>query len=180
LLTAKAELDVKIEGLETGADDYVTKPFSRKELQVRVKNLIDQRAKLRERFSKELSLEPKAIAVTSADEKFLKNTFEVIEANMSDVEFDVEKLSREIGMSRTNLHRKLKALIDQSPSDLIRNFRLKRAAQLLEQQHGNVSEIAFSVGFNSLSYFTKCFHDLFNQTPSEYLRQRSPLDPTER
>jgi DNA-binding response OmpR family regulator len=176
LLTARADSESKISGLETGADDYLTKPFQMQELQVRVKNLIDSRKKLRERYSRSLTVEPTEVAVTSTDEKFLQKALAIIEANLARTEFDVETFSKEIGMSRGHLHRKLTTLIDQSPSDFIRTIRLKRAARLLDKQAGNISEVAFQVGFNSLTYFTKCFREFYGQTPSEYADKHSSLN----
>ena len=168
LLTAKADTNSKLEGLETGADDYLTKPFDAKELQVRVKNLIEQRKKLREHFMREAQFKPKDIAVTSLDEKFLHRAIDIVEEHMSDSEFNVDKFSREIGMSRVHLNRKLRALTDQSPRGFIRTLRLWRAASLLRQKFGNVTEVAFEVGFDNLSYFAQCFRKQFGKLPSEY------------
>ncbi len=168
LLTALASQASKVEGIETGADAYVVKPFDKKELTARIKNLIAQRKRLREKYSRHLSLQPKALAVTSADERFLEKLVALVEKHMDNSTFGVEDLAREIGMSRTQLFRKMRALINQSPQDFVRDFRLKRAAQLLQKKAGNVSEIAYQVGFNNLSYFTKRFKELFGQTPSEY------------
>lgn len=168
LLTALASQASKVEGIETGADAYVVKPFDKKELTARIKNLITQRKKLREKYSRHLTLQPKALAVTSTDERFLERLLVLIEERLDDSSFSVEVLAREIGMSRTQLFRKMRALINQSPQDFVRDFRLKRAAQLLQNKAGNVSEVAYQVGFNNLSYFTKRFKELFGQTPSEY------------
>lgn len=173
MLTAKASVEDRIEGLETGADAYVTKPFNIKELRVRVKNLIEQRKKLRERFSKDIKLEPKDIAITSADETFLNRALEIIESQMENSEFEVRDFQDEMGMSRMQLFRKIKALTDYSPSEFIRNLRLKRASQLMEQNYGNVAQITYKVGFNNLSYFAKCFKDLFEISPSEYLKKHA-------
>ncbi len=173
MLTAKAGIEDRIEGLETGADAYVTKPFNIKELRVRVKNLIEQRKKLRERFSKDIKLEPKDIAITSADETFLNRALEIIENQMENSEFEVRDFQDEMGMSRMQLFRKIKALTDYSPSEFIRNLRLKRAAQLMEKNYGNVAQITYKVGFNNLSYFAKCFKDLFEISPSEYLKKHA-------
>jgi len=170
MLTAKTSVEDRIEGLETGADDYLTKPFNIKELRVRVKNLIKQRQKLRERFRKELLLEPREIAVTSADERFIRQSLEIIENNMSDQDFSVEQLGADLAMSRMQLFRKIKALTDQSPSEYIRTIRLKRAAQLIKSSYGNLAEITYEVGFNSPSYFAKCFRELYGVTPSEFNR----------
>lgn len=170
LLTAKADIDSKLEGLEAGADDYLPKPFQLTELEVRVKNLIDQRKKLRERFTKGLILKPADIAVTSSDERFLQKALDIMEENMGNSGFGVKIFSREIGMSRTQLHRKMTGLLNHSASEFIRMMRLKRAGSLLHQHHGNVSEVSFLVGFSSPNYFSKCFHDFYGQTPSEYVR----------
>jgi len=168
MLTAKAGQEQKIEGLETGADGYLTKPFDKKELKVRVKNLITQRQQLRERFSREILLEPKKIAIAPMDEQFLQKILDRIEMNLSDPEFGVPQLQDDLAMSKTQLYRKMKALTDRSPGEFIRNYRLKRAAQILAQQGDNVTQVAYSVGFNNLSYFAKCFKELFGVNPSEY------------
>ena len=169
LLTAKSSVENKLEGLETGADDYLTKPFRISELKIRISNLIEQRKKLRERFRKEILLEPKDIAVASADERFLHRVSDIIEKHMSDYNFTVDNFASEIGMSRMQLHRKLNAVTGQAASDFIRNCRLKRAAKLLKGKHGNIGEIAYDVGFNNPSYFSECFKKLFGVLPSEYI-----------
>jgi DNA-binding response OmpR family regulator len=171
LLTAKATIESKLTGLETGADEYITKPFHTEELLVRVKNLIEGRKKLRERYSRESTFLP--ASVSSVDEKFIQKVLTIMEANISNADFDVKVFGREIGMSSMQLHRKLTALTNQSPGEFIRIFRLKRAALLLSNNYGNISEIAFSVGFNSLTYFTKCFKDQYGKTPSDYLAHQS-------
>jgi signal transduction histidine kinase/DNA-binding response OmpR family regulator len=170
MLTAKASIEDRIEGLETGADAYVTKPFSMKELRVRIHNLIEQRRKLRERFASDVSLGPKDIAVTSADERFLQRIIGIIEENMSDIEFDVAGLSDQVAMSRMQLYRKIKALTNQTPSEFIRTIRLKRAAQLMREKFGNIAEITYEVGFNHPSYFAKSFKELFGESPSDYTK----------
>ena len=171
MLTAKASGESKIEGLETGADDYIIKPFEAAELLARIKNLIEGRKKLRERFSREITLQPASIAITSMDEKLLQHVMQIMEEHMADSDFGVEAFCREAGMSRTQLHRKLKALTDQSPGDFIRIMRLKRAAELLTNHAGSIAEVAFMVGFNDPSYFTKCFQKQFGRTPSEFVAQ---------
>ncbi|MEP5614083.1 MAG: response regulator [Cyclobacteriaceae bacterium] len=167
LLTAKAGGEEKIEGLETGADDYLTKPFDGKELVARISNLIQLRRALREKFSRELMLEPTAISVSSIEEKFISQVIGKIEENMSNSDLSVEKLSADLGISRIHLHRKLKALTGQSASSFIRLIRLKRAKQLLDQQGATISEVAYQVGFNSTSYFAKCFREQFGTTPTK-------------
>ncbi|MFZ5519154.1 MAG: hybrid sensor histidine kinase/response regulator transcription factor [Candidatus Zhuqueibacterota bacterium] len=169
LLTARATKASKLEGLETGADDYLIKPFDADELQVRINNLINQRRQLRARFSQKLSVERNEIAVTSADERFMQRALNLIEENIADPEFGAEEFSRRIGLSRSQLHRKLHALTGQSTTEFIRSIRLRRAASLLKQGYGNISEIAFEVGFNHLSYFSQCFRKEFGVNPSEYI-----------
>jgi signal transduction histidine kinase/ligand-binding sensor domain-containing protein/DNA-binding response OmpR family regulator len=171
LLTAKAGTESKIEGLETGADDYVTKPFDAKELLVRVKNLIELRRKLRERFSKEQVLRPGEIAVTSIDDAFLQKVRIAVEQHIGEEGFGVEELAREVNMSRSQLLRKLTALTGLSVRDFIRYIRLHRAWDLLKQNAGTISEIAYTVGFRSPAYFTKCFHEQFALLPSDVQKQ---------
>ncbi|WP_052731063.1 tetratricopeptide repeat protein [Spirosoma radiotolerans] len=168
LLTALSAQDKRLTGLETGADDYLTKPFDSRELLIRAQNLIRNRRKLHERFSREIRIQPNQITVTSADEKFMTRVMTIVEANLNNSEFSVEQFGREVGLSRMQLHRKLLALTGQASGDFIRVMRLKRAAQLLDGRSGNVSEIAYAVGFNSLSYFAKCFRDQFGVLPTEY------------
>ena len=168
LLTAKADLSSRLEGLETGADDYLTKPFDATELVIRSKNLIEQRKALRKMFSKSLFLEPKKIAITSTDELFLNKVMRTVEKYLDDSSFTVEVFQREVGMSRMQLHRKLKALTDHSATEFIRIQRLKSAAQQLTDSDASISEICYRVGFNSLSYFTKSFKAQYGVTPSEY------------
>jgi YesN/AraC family two-component response regulator len=171
LLTALSSQDAKLKGLETGADEYLTKPFNTEELDKRIFNLIENRRKLREYFSREIRLEPTQQVVSSAEEKFLKRVMQIVEEKMGDSEFSVDELSQEVGLSRVHLHRKLKALTGESASDFIRMMRLKRAAQLLEARAGNIAEIAYQVGFNTLSYFSKCFKEQFGVLPNEYIRK---------
>jgi DNA-binding response OmpR family regulator len=173
MLTAKASVESRLKGLETGADDYVTKPFNMNELRIRINNLIEQRRRLRERFGKDSRLEPKDVAVTSQDEKFLNRTMEIIEKNLGDCDFEVTLLADEMGMSRMQLFRKLKALTNQTPSEFVRTIRLKRAARLMKKNFGNIAEITYEVGFNNLSYFAKCFKELYGMLPSEYVKNKS-------
>ncbi len=168
VLTARASDESRLEGLELGADDYLTKPFRPAELRTRVANLLAQRAQLRARFGREITLQPANISITPADEVFLTRVLAVVEAHMGEPEFDVEAFASELAMTRNQLFRKLKALTDQAPSDFVRTLRLRRAAQLLAAQAGPVAEIAYRVGFNNLSYFSKCFRELHGHSPSEH------------
>lgn len=173
LLTAKADIESRIEGLETGADDYMTKPFDARELQTRVKNLIVQRARLRERFSRTVVLKPKDIAITRPDEEFLKKVMAIIENHLGDSEFSVDDFQKEIGMSRMQLHRKLKALTGHSAGEFMRVQRLIRASQMLSGTALNITEVCYQTGFTSVSYFAKCFKKQFGTTPKEYSAQHS-------
>ncbi len=171
LLTAKAGNEDKIEGLEIGADDYLTKPFEIKELQIRVRNLINIRKKLQEKFSRINYLQPakKDKKLMSMDEKFMIKVREIVEKHISEEGFNIEDFSIEVAMSRAQLHRKLKALTGKSASLYIRAIRLAKAKEMIEQQTGNISEIAYSVGFSSPAYFSRCFKEEFGYPPSEII-----------
>ena len=168
LLTARASRESKIEGLETGADDYLTKPFDVKELEVRVKNLIEQRRRLQKRFRREITVQPKDITVTSIDEQFLQQAIEIAEANIPNNAFDVDQFCEEMAMSRSTLNRKLRALTGSSTNEFIRLLRLKRASQLLQKNSATIVEIAYQVGFNNPSYFAECFREQFGKSPSQF------------
>jgi signal transduction histidine kinase/DNA-binding response OmpR family regulator/ligand-binding sensor domain-containing protein len=170
MLTAKVTLEDKISGYLTGADDYIPKPFHMAELKARVANLIELRRKLRERFSREVTLEPSDISITPMDEKFLNRAIEVVEKHIDDENFDLAELREEVNMTRSTLFRKLHALTGQSPTEFIRTIRLKRAANLLKQHFGNVTQISLEVGFNNLSYFNRSFKKLFGVPPNEYAK----------
>jgi signal transduction histidine kinase/ligand-binding sensor domain-containing protein/DNA-binding response OmpR family regulator len=175
LLTARAAVEDKLQGLETGADDYVAKPFNPEELLARIRNLIQQRKALREKFISDYwkgphmpGLQIPASGLGMMDKEFLKKAIEVTESHLSDPDFSISVFCREIAMSRQQLYRKLRALMDQAPTEFVRTIRLKKAAELLAQRSGTVSEIAYDTGFNTLSYFTKCFKEQFGVNPSEY------------
>ena len=168
LLTARAEMQDKLKGLEAGADDYIAKPFAIDELLIRVKNLIEQRQILRERFSREALFGVDKISSNRTDEKFLENIRKIIYKHIDDPGFTVQMLSNALGMSRTTLHAKLKALTGMSPHHFIRMLRLKRAAILLREKTASVTEVAYEVGFKSLSHFTKVFREQFSENPSRF------------
>ncbi|MDT7827130.1 tetratricopeptide repeat protein [Pricia sp. S334] len=169
MITARAGEHNKIEGLQTGADAYLTKPFSAKELSARVANLIDQRQRLWQHYTdSQRTVSPEKMVTSSLDKKFLDQVLELLEKNHSDPSFGVSQMQRELAMSKTQLNRKLKALTQESPRDILRNFRLKRAAQLLGQKADTVTQIAYQVGFNNLSYFAKCFKERYGVSPSTY------------
>ncbi|MEO5600560.1 MAG: ATP-binding protein [Cyclobacteriaceae bacterium] len=168
LLTAKADRESKLSGLEIGADDYLSKPFDSEELKLIVRNRIEERRKMRERFTREVTLEPKHISITSLDEKFLTKVLAIIETHMDNENFSIDELSREAAYSNMHFYRKIKALAGQTPSQFLRTIRLKRAAELLSKNSDNVTQIAYSVGFSSLSYFNKCFKEQFGVTPGQF------------
>ncbi|MEO1051732.1 MAG: response regulator [Bacteroidota bacterium] len=168
LLTAKAGEGNVIKGLETGADDYLVKPFNNEVLTVRVQKLIELRHKLRQRYSQEVVLRPKDIAISSADEKLLERMQVVLDEQLADPTFNADQFSKAIGMSRMQLHRKLKALVGLTTTEFIRSQRLKLAAHLLESTKVNMAEVGYSVGFNDPSYFAKCFREIYHCTPKEY------------
>lgn len=167
LLTAKASMDSKLEGLAIGADDYIVKPFEASELLARARNLIENRLKLREKYRHSIALGTPDLPASSADERFLKKAITAVERHLSEAGYETATLAYELCMSRMNLNRKLHALTGHSTHAFIRTLRLHRAAQLLRQRSGTVSEIAFDVGFSSVSHFAKAFHEQFGEFPSE-------------
>jgi DNA-binding response OmpR family regulator len=173
LLTARASKESRLEGLETGADDFIIKPFDREELQVRVKNLIHQRKNLSEHYRKgfEPTLDRTHSPILSRDEQFLKKAQTVVEANLSDPEYGVDRFASDMALSRVQLHRKLRALVDQSVTEFIRTIRLNYATILLQNRAGTIAEIAYDAGFNSPTWFTISFKKKYGISPSEYLDQ---------
>ncbi|MEO9806412.1 MAG: response regulator [Reichenbachiella sp.] len=167
LLTALADRESKLKGLERGADDYLLKPFDPKELAARVSNLLSQRSKLKEKYVGLLRLDVANIEVSNREEQFLKKLMEVIGDHLSDSAFSVEQLSSEVAMSRMQLHRKLTALTGQSASTFVRNHRLNQATRLLLAGE-TATQVAYAVGFSSPSYFTRAFKEVYGVAPSEY------------
>ncbi len=171
MLTAKATLEDRLEGFELGADEYLTKPFNATEIKARVRNLIKIREKLSALFRQGMvDLKPAEIKVNSRDEVFLQKAKAVVEKHIAESQFDITQFAMEMSMTPLQLRRKLKALTNQTAIEFVRHFRLQRAAELLRQKAGTVSEVAFQVGFESLSYFTKVFQETFGQLPSEFIK----------
>lgn len=168
VLTARTAEEQKLEGFEAGASDYITKPFNLDILQARVKNVLEQRERFQKIFQKHLDIKASEIQVTSLDEKLIQRAVKTVEDHISDPDFSVEELSREMGMSRVHLYKKLLALTGKTPIEFVRTIRLQRAAQLLEKSQLTVSEVAYQVGFNNPKYFTKYFKDQFQVLPSAY------------
>jgi signal transduction histidine kinase/ligand-binding sensor domain-containing protein/DNA-binding response OmpR family regulator len=168
MLTAKAGLDPKIEGLEIGIDAYLTKPFHVKELQTRVKTLIQQRKKLKRQFSTATYFKPSAIAESPVDQTFLKNAIHIVENHLSEEDFRVEHFAEALNMSVSQLNRKLNALVDQPAGTFIRSLRLQCSAELLKKTDKTIAEICYQVGFNDQAYFSRAFKKQFEKTPSAY------------
>ena len=168
LLTAKASHENKIEGLETGADDYLIKPFDAKELLTRINNLIEQRRRLKEKFSKDVQPRPERVTTNPLDDEFLKKAFDIVEEHLDDAGFDTEVLAKDLFVSRMQLHRKMQAITGQAPGEFIRAYRLKRAAEMLLEKKLSVTQVAYEIGYNSPSHFSKAFTKYFNCSPSEY------------
>ncbi|MCX2678934.1 ATP-binding protein [Galbibacter sp. EGI 63066] len=175
LLTAKTGDENELTGIETGADAYITKPFNNKILVSKVNKLMELRNKLREHYSDEVVLKPKNITVTTLDQKFIGKMQKILDEKLTEPSFTVEEFGKTLGMSRMQLHRKLKALTGLSASELIRSQRLKLAAGILKKSESdcNISQIGYTVGFNDPSYFTKCFKELYNCTPTEFAKNNN-------
>ena len=167
-LTAKANDESKLSGLGIGADDYLIKPFNKEELILKIRNQITARARMQEKIRLDLLSASTTLNAISADEVFLDRVKKIIEGRMSDYQLSVELLAEEIGLSRVQLYRKVVALTGISVNEFIRKLRLHKAAQLLEQNWGPVSQVAYETGFTNPSYFTKCFKEQFGVLPTEY------------
>lgn len=170
LLTAKTDIQSKIEGMELGADAYIEKPFSVEYLNACVANLINNREKLRQAFAKSPFIAASTMALTKADEEFIKKLDEIIHANISNPDFSMEDMADNLNISRSNFYRKIKGVLDLSPNEYLRIERLKRAAQLLKEGESRINEICYTVGFNSPSYFSKCFQKQFGVLPKDFLQ----------
>jgi len=170
LLTAKSAIEDRITGLKTGADSYIPKPFHPLHLEVRIQKLIALRKTLRTKFNKDLNINVEELGIGSVDAEFLKKLKKIIEENISDSDLSVEKIGEIIGMSRSNLFKKLKSLTDLSPSEFIRNVRLNKALHLmLKDRSLNIADIGYKVGFGSPSYFTHCFRKVYGASPREFI-----------
>ena len=171
LMTAFAAIPQAVLAIKLGAFDYLTKPFSVSELELRISNLISQREQLRLKYSHDLIVDPKDTALANIDQQFLENTHNSIKENMKNVSFGVEQLAENMNLSASQLHRKLEALIDHTPGQLIRHMRLQKAAELISQNAGNLAEICFLTGFNDQTYFSRAFKQQFGCSPSSYKKK---------
>lgn len=169
LLSARTSEDIRLEGYETGADAYLTKPFNLDILLARVRNLIEERNRRIASFSKNEEISPSEVTITTIDQKLMTKIMESIERNMDNSEYSVEDLSSDVSMHRMNLYRKLQSIAGMTPSEFIRTMRLKRAAQLLKSDPNlTIGEVSDMVGFNTQKYFTKYFKEMFGVTPSQF------------
>lgn len=172
LLTARAAEESKVEGLELGADDYLTKPFNFNVLKLRIKKFLEWTHRSHRNFARKMDVAPSEITITKLDEQFIAKAIKIVEDHIDNSEFTVEDLSREVGLTRGHLYKKLMSITGKGPSDFIRIIRLKRARQYLEESQYQVSEIAYMVGFNSPKIFTKNFKAEFGMLPSELAKRK--------
>ncbi len=171
LLTAKASEESHLEGLKNKADAYLTKPFNHDIIKETVNQLITERQKLHQRYSRELILRPADIVINSVDEKFVRKLQTVLDKELSNAAFSSENFASALGISRMQLHRKLKSLLGVSTTEFLRNERLKVAGELLKKDCSSISDVAYAVGFNDVSYFSKCFKEMYHYTPTEYMEK---------
>ena len=171
ILSAKSSDDSKLLGMDSGADDYIAKPFNIQILKKKVKRFIENQQRIKDYFRQKLTISPKDVTVTSQDEKLLSRVMEIIEANISNAEFTVEDFTKEIGMGNTQFYTKLKAITGMSANNFLRAMRLKRALQYMEAGVTSISEIAYDVGFNNPKYFSKCFKEEFGKVPSDFIKK---------
>jgi YesN/AraC family two-component response regulator len=171
LLTAKNSIDDRIESYNAGADGYLSKPFELKVLEARIASLIRNRRHKTDQFKSNFDLNISSMEFASIDEKFLESAVSVIEEHLAEPDFDLDMFSGKLNMSKSSLYRKIKSLTQLSPVEFTKNIRLKHACQMLKNQQGNISDIAYSVGFADPKYFTSCFKAEFGMTPTEYLKK---------
>jgi len=177
LLTVEDSDDSRERGYDCGADSYLEKPINLNLLHTRIQNILKAREKSRMKYQKAINIEPKEIASSSMDERFLKRALEIIENNIDNPDFNTEAFSKEIAVSNTQLYKKLKSLIGLSASEFIKDIRLKRAAQLLKNNSHTISEIAYMCGFADPKYFSKCFKNQFGISPKRYAYSNTTIFP---
>ncbi|MFT4093379.1 MAG: response regulator [Niabella sp.] len=173
LLTARDEKPSQIKGLQAGADDYMSKPFSISVLEAKVQNIIRSRRRLKEYYSFATEIVPENIALNTLDEAFLKNAINIVENGISDPDFSVLKFSRTIGMSRSSLYLKLKAITGESTTDFIKRIKFKKAADLLKSKEYSITDVAYLSGFSSISYFSTSFKQYYGCLPTEYSSKKN-------
>ena len=173
ILTARGDERARLQGFENRVDDYLLKPFSPVELLMRVENLIENRRLLREKFNSKTTIKTSDIIVSSRDQVLMEKLISAVERNIDKIGFSLDDLGKEAGMSRTQLHRKMNALINQTPNQFIRSVRMNRAKELIEKDAGTIAEIAYMVGYDDPGYFSRCFRKFFDKLPSEVRKIKS-------
>lgn len=173
LLTAKTDNTSKVTGIKSGADAYIEKPFSTQVLRAQIENLLESRKKLRKKFSEMPFVPLDSVAVNKADEQFLSKMNEIIEKNISNIDFSIDVLAEQLCISRSGLFAKIKTLVEMTPNELIQLVRLKKAAELLATQKYRINEICYQVGFNNPSYFSKCFQKQFGVLPKDFMNKKN-------
>ncbi|MDD3077666.1 MAG: substrate-binding domain-containing protein [Paludibacter sp.] len=171
LLTAFALDEQKVVGFESGADAYIPKPFNEELLKIRIRKLIESREKIKISFQENLTFGERKDSVTKIDKAFITKFREIVEENLIESNLNVDEIGKSLGLSRVQLYRKIKSLTNYAPNELVRNIRLKAAEKMLINSEKTVSEIAYDTGFTSPSYFTKCFKEYFNESPTDYLKR---------
>jgi AraC-like DNA-binding protein len=161
-------MDDRVACYEAGADAYISKPFEMKVLKARINNLIANRQKHQQEFKSAVDVNISTLEYRTLDEKFLDSVIRCIEKYLPEVDFDIETLASDVGMSKSSLYRKIKSMTGLSPHELIRNIKLKHACRMLKSKPVNISEVAYAVGFSTPKYFTACFKSEFGLTPTEY------------
>lgn len=171
MVTAKSNPEDIQKGYEAGADEYITKPFDPKILKIRVDNIIASRENLKKVYGKNFSLESLGVDLTSVDEKFMQSLYDLLQRNISNSDMNLEDVCQEMGFSKSNLYRKIKQITGLSPNEFVRKYRLETAAKMLRETDKNITEIYYSVGFNSLAYFSNCFKTQYGMSPTEFKKQ---------
>jgi AraC-like DNA-binding protein len=169
LLTALTAEEEQIKGLETGANDYITKPFNFEVLNAKIKSLLELKSTMQNTYTKQIKVVSPKLEIESADEKLLQEIVGYLENNITNAQLSVEGLSKQVGMSRSTLYTRLLQLTGQTPVEYIRSFRLDKAATLMEKSNMTIAEIAYQVGFTTPNYFARSFKARFNMLPSEYI-----------
>lgn len=168
LMTALANVENKLEGYKTGADDYITKPFEPELLKLRIRNVLDNRRKIKEEFIQNDAITANELTISKIDEEFLNKVIDLVNDNLDNASFDIDSFSKQLGMSTSQLYRKIKAITGISPNEFIRTYRLRKAEKMISETNLTISEIAYKVGFNDSLYFSKCFKKQFGISPSKF------------
>lgn len=178
LLTAHTSMEHQVEGIEAGADSYIIKPFNIKYLITRIIKLIEQREKLQHKFSQEVGINHITITTTNRDKEFLEKVNVIIDKNLDNLEFSIEEFAKSVNLGRTMFYKKIKGITSYSPNEYVRIIRLKKAAELLKTTELNISEIAYKVGFNDPFYFSRCFKEQFDVTPTQFRNNKTDISNT--